>query len=807
MKQPLGIVAVLYTIGVLLGNYVPFPLLCLLAISVALFAAALLTQKIRRYLLWTLFVFLGWTNLSWHTAILSPTDLRNLLADQPELATVRGTLIDTPDQRIYPNPTGNLTNTTAQLKISAIKLGEKDWQPASGKIEAIASALPENFFAGQQVEVSGVIAPPATPLAKGLFDFHAYLLHQEIYFELKAKREGDWQLLGPPKTSPPLSDRFAKWAARALTLGQPPDAPAVRLQQALTLGDKTFLDDQLTEPFVQAATFHIFAVDGLRMAILFFIFFETFRLLRIPRTISGLILIPLIWFYVDLTGWPASAIRAAVMLTIIIVGWTLRRPSDVLNSLFAAAIIILVWQPQQLFQAGFQLSFCVVLCILLLTPKCDAFIQSLLKYDPLLPDEYRPSWQRILQRPLRYFAGLVVVSLAAWIGSIPLVAYYFHIFTPISTLANLPAVFLCIWVLASNIITLLLAGWLPAGAILFNHLGSLLMHWIHASSIWFAKWPYAYAYIPMPSLFTIFAYYIIFIAISNGWLFQKERRSWRIASITLLLALWCGQYFHYQSTTRLTVLPLNGGTAIYCDFPAHKNDLLINCGDAESVESLTKPFLQAQGVNSLPRLALTHGDTTEVGGFETLQQIFPIKKVLTSPVSFRSPAYRKIIDALDKNPSHHEIVSSGNIFNNWTVLHPYATNHFSHAEDNALVLRGEIQRTSILLLSSLGRPGQEALLNNIPDLHAEIVVAGIPDQAEPLKEALLDIIQPKLIIIADSDFPATKRATHALRDRLQKRGIPVLYTSDLGAIELSFRLNQWKAETVDGQSWSNRNVK
>ena len=58
----------------------------------------------------------------------------------------------------------------------------------------------------------------------------------------------------------------------------------------------------------------------------------------------GLVLIPLIWFYTALTGWPASAIRANVMLTIIIFGWLLKRPSDLHNSLFAAALIILLWR-------------------------------------------------------------------------------------------------------------------------------------------------------------------------------------------------------------------------------------------------------------------------------------------------------------------------------------------------------------------------------------------------------------------------------------------------------------------------------
>src|SRR5262249_41403540 len=150
---------------------------------------------------------------------------------------------------------------------------------------------------------------------------------------------------------PPLADRFRLWARRALASGLSIEDESLRLEWALTLGWKTALTEEVSEPFVRAATYHIFAVDGLRMAIVFGIFFGLFRALCLPRPVCGMLLVPLIWFYVALTGWPASAIRATVMLTIVIVGWALKRPSDLLNSLLAAALIILIWQPQQIFQA------------------------------------------------------------------------------------------------------------------------------------------------------------------------------------------------------------------------------------------------------------------------------------------------------------------------------------------------------------------------------------------------------------------------------------------------------------------------
>src|SRR4051812_39847666 len=100
MKRPLRIVAILYACGVLIGNYVPLPLSCLAIISVALLAGAIFAPRLRLRLTWLLFIFVGWTNVTWHTAILSPTDLRAVLGNDPQLLTIRGTLAETPQLRV-----------------------------------------------------------------------------------------------------------------------------------------------------------------------------------------------------------------------------------------------------------------------------------------------------------------------------------------------------------------------------------------------------------------------------------------------------------------------------------------------------------------------------------------------------------------------------------------------------------------------------------------------------------------------------------------------------------------------------------
>ena len=493
------------------------------------------------------------------------------------------------------------------------------------------------------------------------------------------------------------------------------------------------------------------------------------------------------------------------MLSVVIIGWVLRRPSDLINSLFAAALIILVWEPRQLFQAGFQLSFFVVLCIILILPALRELGRRLTAPDPLLPEELRPRWRKILRVPAEFLGDLSLTSFAAWIGSLPLVAYYFHIVTPVSTPANVLAVPLCALVLISNLASLLLAAWFPVAAELFNHAGWFLMECIRVSSHWFARWPGAYFYVPAPAPFTTGLYYAILLAVLTGWMFQPRLRAWKVAALVIGVCIWGWQYWQTCSVTRLTVLPVNGGMAIHFDAPGSANDLLVDCGTTNSVQSVTKPFLRAQGVNRLPALLLTHGDLRHVGGAELVASLFSVKKLCVSPVRFRSPVYRQILKHYGATPEKLRTVSRNDRVGLWTVLHPDPGDRFPQADDNPLVLSAVIGGQRILLLSDLGRPGQDALLERTPDLRADIVVTGLPVQPEALGDALLDAIQPRLIIVADSDFPAAERASPKLHERLARRRVPVIYTRTAGAVTIEWRNHDWELRTMSGIRISSRN--
>jgi competence protein ComEC len=605
----------------------------------------------------------------------------------------------------------------------------------------------------------------------------------------------------PVLPAPPLTDRFLNWSQHTLALGLPEDE-TLRLLWAMTLGWRTAFTGDIGDPFLRAGTMHLFAIDGLRIALISGMLVTLLRVLQLSRAWCGAVAVPMIWFYTAATGWEPSAVRASVMMTVVLGGWALKRPGDLLNSLGGAAFLIVLWDPRQLFEASFQLSFFVMLTIGLLLPKLNDLSDRLLRYDPLLPVELIPKWRRVLTGFLRISARYFSLSLTAWIGSIPLSALYFHLFSPVSPLANLIAVPLGTFALMANFGALISGTWLPFVTELFNNAAWFFMAAMANVSEWFTRIPGAYFYVRAPSWIWIGVYYVILVAALSGWLKTTQRKFWGIGALILVTAVYLAQREISDEQTNLTILPLNGGHAVFVSGGGSENDWLIDCGNEDAVNFTLKPFLRAQGVNHIPRLALTEGDAKNCGGTATLDQLFGIDELWTSPVHFRSAIYNKTVELFERQPSSHKLFVYGGTNSCWRVLGPTATNNFSRADDNALVLLGNFSGTKILLLSDLSQAGQSALLATTNDLRADIVIAGLPTEGEPLSDALADAIRPRVIIIADSDFPATRRASRKLKERLEQKGIPTLYTRESGAVKVIVDGKDWQLTAMNGEKFS-----
>lgn len=788
MKRPLVNVALLYACGILLARGVSIPVAPAFALAGCLAVSSLCFHRAWPWILGAFLVVSGAVNLAWHTAILSPHDLRRLLPAQQILVSIRGRLAESPSERVFERNGQSYWRTMAVIDVDQIEYPNQ-WQKAYGRVAVTTRGrLTGCWRAGHKVQLQGALGAPALPVVEGLFDYRSYLRWQGIYYQLKVETEGDWQSLaiGDARIDP-WTDRFQRWAQATLARGLPEEDDALRLIWAMMLGWKTGLTPELAQPFMRTGTMHIFAISGLHVALISGILVSVLRVLQMPRAACGACILPLIWCYAAATGWQSSAIRSTVMMTVIIAGWGLKRPSDLLNSLLGAAFILLLWEPRQLFQASFQLSFVVVLCLALCQPKIDSWRAWWLQADPMVPQKLASKWSQCLRYSTACLGASFITSLAAWIGSLPLIAHYFHLMTPSSLVANLIVVPLSSLALSSHLASLCCGLWFPAATELFNFSGWFWMKIMIVFCQWASQQPLAYWHVPSPNPEGFVLYYGAAFAFLSGTISHPRWGKVLIATLAGLGLVWAAQGIHELSLTRLTILSIDGGDALFLDGPGRRQDLLVDGGTSSAAGQITIPYLQSLGVNRLYRCVLTHGDNRHVGGSSNILAAFPHDLAYINPIPGRSQVYRRILKQWEQQgQALCSLDREAQKLEGWTVLHPHRTDKFARADDGAIVLMGIIRGTRILLLSDLGLAGQEVLLEREPHLQADLVVAGIPSQDEPLCDQLLDRIQPRFIVLSASALAPGEQALEPLRARLAQRGIPVLYTSEAGTVHFYF---------------------
>jgi competence protein ComEC len=202
---------------------------------------------------------------------------------------------------------------------------------------------------------------------------------------------------------------------------------------ALTLGYRTELDPETTDYFASTGAMHVLAVSGLHVGLIYFIL--GFLLSPLKRTKIGTFFCPVgllsfLWIYAFITGFSPSVQRATVMFSFIIIGSVIGRPVNIYNSLSASALVLLLLNPNIMFEVGFQLSYLAVFGIVLIQPKLAALIVVKSKY-------------------LKWGWDLFTVSLAAQLATFPLGLLYFNQFPNLFWLSNffvIPGATLIIWV-------------------------------------------------------------------------------------------------------------------------------------------------------------------------------------------------------------------------------------------------------------------------------------------------------------------------------------------------------------------------
>jgi competence protein ComEC len=319
------------------------------------------------------------------------------------------------------------------------------------------------LWPGETIECRAVLS--YLPAVAQPDDYQLYLKNRDIHLSLN---QGEvMRPISPASTLEQLRQRLYQASEELLASGcSGPDEPGNVLASML-LGNRSLLKDERIELYRKTGTYHLFAVSGLHVGSVALCLLLLTRLIPIPHLLRLLPALSGTWFYVWLTGSSPSAVRAGIMITCLSLARVVFRQPHLFPALALSAWLVLLWNPSQLFQLGFQLSYGVVLSIILIGLPLAQHLRAVINEYLLRRPPSRPLPNRLLKLLLGMI-DVTCVSLSAGLASMPLIVQHFDLFTPGGVLFGIllnPLATLAVMAGCLTLITGPLIGTLAAGTI------------------------------------------------------------------------------------------------------------------------------------------------------------------------------------------------------------------------------------------------------------------------------------------------------------------------------------------------------
>lgn len=828
MKRPLVGIALGFCSGIVFGEWVspPFAALWIL-FSLGLVASAFFLDRRAGLVAVYAMVFLGGV-LAHRLAdgYPQPNHLLRLLGERPQNVVARGTITVEPVRSVLRRTQGERERDFFTVRVRELDCGN-GWQRATGDLVVWLDQPAEDgrLRYGDVIEFHGLLGRPAAPTNSGQFDYRAYLARRGVFYEARIHSAAVVAVLGHEtrwwmECGAWVQRRLLASVERGLETSRVGDEPVVvGLLRAMLVGFRPGLTNELAEPFMRTGTLHVFAVSGLHVAVIAGILVGVLRFLRFNRLGCVVVALPLLVFYTIATGAPASAVRSCLMASVVMIGWSLPRPTDVLNSLAASAILILLWEPMQLFEAGFQLSYAAVIALALLVPGPGVLIRTLYRRtdpgaesatvlsrlpswladvfvcDPYLPVKLLPRWRRAWYRGVQAMAISFAVSVAACVGTMPLIAHYFHLFTAVNFLSNLVMVPLSTLAITTGFASFLSdLAWPPLAGVL-NNANYAFMELMLGASRWFERLPLAFAYVKTPPLWLSAAFYgALALFLWAGVRKLAQRFAWLGVAAVCALAIGLAAR-NGDPTVTLTVLSVGDGAAVFLDVPGERHDALIDCGPAKSAGFVLKPFLRAQGCDSIETLILTHADASHVGGVGMVLDGFHPRRIFDNGQSRWSrvggaalPGFRasRLVE-----PATLPLGESAEL----RVLYPRPGPLSRLSDDSALVMQLRCGPHRILLASDIGLTVERDLLASKTDLRSDILIKGLHSREESCGDDFLDAVAPQWVVVSSGEAGRKTRGLAAMLGRITAHGARVLRTDEHGSVAIRMTPDDFVVKT------------
>ena len=700
--------------------------------------------------------------------------------------TLEGTVGQEPDVR----------DTWTYLHLDAERLwAEGGEQAVRGKVLLRAPRFPEYRY-GDRLRAMGHLE---TPPRFEDFDYRAYLATQGIYSLIRYPR---LERLASGQGSPFWSFLYSAKEAANQAIARLLPEPAAGLLQGILLGTRTGIPADLYDDFNATGTSHVLVISGANITIVAALFSLIFgRLLGKRRaywlTLAGIAL------YVLLVGADAAVVRAGLMGGLFVTALYLGRRATAYVSLLATAVLLTLLNPLALWDVGFQLSFAATLSLILFTPLLERWFERGLS---------RFTGPERARRGVRLLSGVLIVTLAAQVLTLPLVAYRFGRLSLVAPLANLLILPVQMPIMIGGGLAAIL-GLVPALqplAQVVAWLPWLSLTYTTAVVRWLARWPWASVEIERGAAAWLALIYLALLVL--GWLVVRAKRraarpdipalpakaTWLALGLLLVAAILTGLALAQLPDGRLHVafLDVGQGDAILITTPTGQQVLLDGGPSPAALTSALgreMPFWD----RSLDLVIMSHPDADHITGLVSVLERYRVDGWADSGYPDDDAVYARCLELLQEQGVPRYQVRAGERFDlgqgiALEVLHPPPTlmvGSESDSNNNSLVVRLVWGEASFLLTGDVEAEGERLLLHSGQPLEADVLKVAHHGSGGSSTEAFLAAVAPRYAVIsvgADNHFghPAP-----AVLERLGERGTTIVRTDEQGTVEF----------TTDGQ--------